>query len=95
MFQGCPKGTFKPLIGPRTCTPCPEYSTSMDGSTSPEHCVCQHGEFQIMSDQERKCQRYENEELVRLGKETNFLWTLFTFCDRHFNLLYTVVNSQL
>lgn len=72
MFQGCPKGTFKPLIGPRTCTPCPEYSTSMDGSTSPEHCVCQHGEFQIMSDQERKCQRYENEELVRLGKETVF-----------------------
>lgn len=90
MFQGCPKGTFKPLIGPRTCTPCPEYSTSMDGSTSPEHCVCQHGEFQIMSDQERKCQRYENEELVRLGK-----WTLYTFGDRHFNLLYTVVNSQL
>lgn len=72
MFQGCPKGTFKPLIGPRTCTPCPKYSTSMDGSTSPEHCVCQHGEFQIMSDQERKCQRYENEELVRLGKETIF-----------------------
>lgn len=98
MFSGCPRGTFKPLIGPMMCSPCPEYSTSMDGSTSLEHCVCQHGKFQIMSDQERKCQRYENEELVRLGKEIIFnghytpsvIGILIRF--RHSD---TIVNTQL
>jgi hypothetical protein len=62
----CPEGTYKSFIGPTPCQPCPQYSTSHNGSTAPEDCVCRHGEFTILSDQ-RKCQSYENEELVRLG----------------------------
>ncbi|XP_061195263.1 vascular endothelial growth factor receptor 3-like [Saccostrea echinata] len=67
--EQCPEGSFKSFIGPAACTPCPQYSTSQIGSTSEEQCVCQYGEFKILSDQERKCQRYENEEFVRLGME--------------------------
>ena len=63
----CPRGTFKSLIGDKGCTPCPEYSTSKAGSTTVDQCECQHGEFQIFSEQSRKCQRFENEELMRFG----------------------------
>ncbi|XP_062567891.1 platelet-derived growth factor receptor beta-like, partial [Saccostrea cucullata] len=67
--EQCPEGSFKSFVGQAPCTTCPQYSTSHRASTSADHCVCQYGEFKILSDQKRKCQRYENEEIVRLGME--------------------------
>ena len=82
----CPKGTFKSLIGNKGCTPCPEYSTSEAGSTSVDQCECQHGEFQIFSEQSRKCQRYENEELMRFGNPDHFKsLTFFGIQKSHMN----------
>nr|XP_022300947.1 receptor tyrosine-protein kinase erbB-4-like [Crassostrea virginica] len=73
--EKCPRGTFKSLIGDKGCTPCPEYSTSEAGSTTVDQCECQHGEFQIFSEQSRKCQRFENEELMRFDMEPTATFT--------------------
>ena len=69
LFVACPPNTYKSHPGPLPCEDCPTFSQSRPGSNSSSDCVCIHGEFkQVTNRKYRKCQEFENEEEMKMGK---------------------------